>query len=441
MQITSISPSQAAINVSLTENIIVTFDKNIDTDSVDNASITVSTKRKNILQVGLSYTGQPTGVFDTDNFFEEELTGIADGNISVADNVITFTPSERYSPETLYTIYVSTAILDIDGGSLEKIITSSFTTRAQDMEEPLPITYDTTSIIGNNIVFTEIETNDTNAQFYVESTSPQADSFLIISPNISIQMNKDIGSDQTDKISVFKYELLSDYPPVELTSEQYTLTIDDNIISVTLNEEVIATNSIFQVKINKTFMSVDDEGLASDYSFSYITLLDPYYTSTKIMRLKAGSLLNGVDDITLALNIHYSSLEANNLIKPGVNSNIKNKYTLYNALHMTLLNSTANSTSDYIKKQLSEFSITISNKSEVNTYNKLLSEIENWKRTFSSYINFAASAGAFRRGSSTRDIGRMWATNGPGLNTKIYNDDRFVMLWDDMYEEYDPYVS
>ena len=83
-----------------------------------------------------------------------------------------------------------TNIKDINGDSLPKIQTLTFTTRADDMSEPLPKTYNTTNIIGNNLVFSDLPSTTDNP-FYVASTLPKADSFLINSSTIKLKFNNE----------------------------------------------------------------------------------------------------------------------------------------------------------------------------------------------------------------------------------------------------------
>jgi len=444
MQILSTTPAQKGINVGLKQPIAITFDNPIDESTIDVASITVSSKKTNIVKVenGLP---QPGSIFQSDNFFTDEFTGVVEGTISVSGADLIFTPKKLYQAETEYTVTIGSGIASSsDASVLDRIKYFTFTTAAEDLAvESLPeVTQEPVSIIGREIQFDTIQV--ASVDFYVSKTSPKKDSFLVTRKDIKVSFNKDIGADSGSKVAVYRYDLFSDFPPEELTSgTEYTTAVNASDITITLADDAVKENSIYEIVIDKSITSTANNVLTEDFSFSYINELSPYYTSTRLLRLKAGTVLSAVTDINMAMIIHYASLEADEkLSKVNIDDItrklLRSKYALYSAIESILLNNHNYGLADYINKQLAEFSLATSNKSKLKLYNTLLEDVRNFKRMFDSYLNFVASRGYFRKNTTPNDIGRMWRPGArPGLNTKVpsKHSDRMVYVWDTYGEQ------
>ena len=434
MEVLSTSPTQGATNVALDTEISIVFNQAIQSSSVDDASIVVATDKTNLINVSHDGIPQPDDIFHSDDFFSSEFTEIVKGTINVNNDTITFKPLTYLSPNTKYTVYIGTSILGTDDTSLDTIKTLSFTTHEQDIREPLPIEEKLTTIIGTNISFSNSQTSDA---FYVTETTPANESFLIDDDTIIIDFNKDIESSQESLISIYVYDIFSDFPPHKLVqSTDYTVTIVGKTITITLDSSLETIDKVVQVKIDKNFSNTDNETLSSSYSLQFIKQLSVYYSSTKLIKLRAGSILSGITDVNLAMMIFYASLNADMLFE---NTNLslsntaflKKKYALYDTLEMALLNNFAVGINDYVRKQLAEFSIAVSSKTKIELYNKLLDEAKRNKELIKSMIANMGRNGVFNRRSRTSDIGRMWPRNSkPGINSRADTGSRFIMIWD-----------
>lgn len=75
----------------------------------------------------------------------------------------------------------------------------------------------------------------------------------------------------------------------------------------------LSFNSLIVIELDKTIADVDGATLGKDTFLSFSTEYNPYYASVEMLRMEMGSWANLVPDDTIALAIHWSSLEANNI--------------------------------------------------------------------------------------------------------------------------------
>ena len=454
MIITGTTPVNESTNVGLKTPIVITFDVNINPSTVDKSSVIVATNKNSIITIDSSFP-QPVGAFGTDNYFKDGVTAFADGIVSVSTNTITFTPQDLYTASAKYTVTISDTIADVNGNLLGKLLQFSFTTAEIDLAvtETLVSPVVTTKIIGTNISVS----NAVQPAFYVVSSSPTKDSFLVSNSNVSITFNSTVDATALAYIKVYSYDLLSDYPPTQLAAgSDYTISAIGAAVNIVLTVTVLTKNKILQFVVDPSFKSQNGNTLGQQYDFSFVTLMDPYYTSTKILRLKAGSVLSQISDLNLALVIYYASNDIkymtakfdtaqsyNFFVNMGITDDrktrIKTNYAVYASLEMVLMNNFSFGLHDFVKKQLGDLNLSISSKAKIELYNRLIDDVKQWRQSFNSFMNFAVSSGTFSRGSNYRNpaIGRMWM-NGmqPGLNTQMQVGDRFVKVWDEIIEPF-----
>lgn len=72
-------------------------------------------------------------------------------------------------------------------------------------------------------------------------------------------------------------------------------------------------NSLVVIKLHKEIADTDGNTLEDDVYFSFSTEYNPYYASVEMLRMEMGSWASLIPDDTIALAIHWSSLEANNI--------------------------------------------------------------------------------------------------------------------------------
>ena len=76
-------------------------------------------------------------------------------------------------------------------------------------------------------------------------------------------------------------------------------------------------NSLILIQL-KGLKDVDGNELLKDYKLFFTTEYNPFYASVEMLKMEMGSWIENVPDDTIALSIHWSSLEANNItgLKP-----------------------------------------------------------------------------------------------------------------------------
>lgn len=431
MQIVTTTPSNKAVNVSTIAQIVVTYDVAVDVDTVDNSSITVSTKKPNILKQSGNFV-QPDNLFGSDAFFTDAFTAVVEGTVTVSDKVVTFTPKTRYQPNTEYTVYISNNIKGQDASSLLKIASLTFTTAAQDMVDPLPDVPTEERIIGTNLIFA----NNNTSLFQIASTNPKNNSFLMTRDKIVIRFSEEVKS--AAGIQVFAQDIFSDYEPEELEA---TASFSGKTVTITL-PSVNLDNKIVTVAIPEGFESLSGKKFLSEYTFSYVALLTPYYASTKLVRLLAGSVLTDVTDIQIALMLHFASIDADALLSkrtmPGViKARLKEKWALWNAVYNILSNNHRSDIADFVKKDLGEFSLSVSSKSRITLYNKLLDQAKQTISSIKQLLNYSYSNTSFVRSglNRTSDIGRLWDRDDrkPGLNSRTASGVKYKLDWNENY--------
>lgn len=97
-------------------------------------------------------------------------------------------------------------------------------------------------------------------------------------------------------------------------------------ININVKDEVLAKNLKFGLDFNeiividvlKGITSLDGKSsLLQNNTFSFSTEYKPFYCSVEMLRMEMGSWVDLVPDDTLALAIHWSSLEANSITSSG----------------------------------------------------------------------------------------------------------------------------
>ena len=72
-------------------------------------------------------------------------------------------------------------------------------------------------------------------------------------------------------------------------------------------------NSLIVLTLDKTIADTDGNVLTDNEIYSFSTEYNPWYCSTEMLRMEMGSWADLVPDDTIALAIHWSSLEADNI--------------------------------------------------------------------------------------------------------------------------------
>lgn len=103
------------------------------------------------------------------------------------------------------------------------------------------------------------------------------------------------------------------------TSTQGVETILEEVFLVQANDKInnvlsgIDFNSLILIKLSETIESIDGFTLGSEEYYSFSSEYNPFYCSVEMLRVEMGSWTNQIPDDSLALAIHWSSLEADNI--------------------------------------------------------------------------------------------------------------------------------
>lgn len=426
MTIISTIPNNESSTVAFGSDVVIEFDSTIDPLSIDDGSITISYIDPNVGIVDTNNIQQSGGVFLDDDFINAEKNIYVKGSISIIDNTkLVFTPDNLLSPLTKYDVYISDTVADDSQLELGTIYHMSFTTLREDLgSEETPLITELTTVIGTDVIYEGDEV--VIDEFYVSDTYPAQDSFLI-SREATITFNKNIKLAVTieDFVTVYSADLLSDFPEEEVSA---VVTYVDNVITVAPEYE---NNKIYIIRIKADLLSVDEDELGGIYELSYLSIMNPYYISSKLVRMSAGTLLSKHSDLHIASVINYYSNDIDYYLRlysmtTEMRNFIKQKYVLMYTLEALLLNNMNDGLHDSVSKKLADFSLSINSKNKVALYNRLMLSIRDWKAKYEITMT-SMGDGSFVRNKQRfiSDIGRLWprGTNAPAINSTYYPAD------------------
>ena len=94
-------------------------------------------------------------------------------------------------------------------------------------------------------------------------------------------------------------------------------------------------NELITVEVFKGIKSADNKEMLDSEIFSFSSEYNPFYCSTEMLRMEMGSWVDIVPDDSIALAIHWSSIEADNITSKGVISEeyyyARTRYVMYDA--------------------------------------------------------------------------------------------------------------
>jgi len=424
LSVVSISPNNKANDVAVSSSIVITFNKDINPSSVTESSFVIAAKKTSIVNPVGKEMPSGSSLMGTSSFFESEFTAIVEYKATVSGAVVTLFPTQHLSTLTTYTITIGQSIVASDADTLSTVKRSSFTTRDEDISEEVAKNVSSFEISPSIFDSVIAPTQEVNA-FKVVSSTPKDGSFLSKKRVVTLTLNEAPLS--ISGIQVYSELILSDNEP-ELI-EDATIELVGSIITVTIPEDKYSYNTLYSIVFPVNFESVSGKKI-EEYTFQYVGNLNPYHSSTKLLRLKAGGLLSEITDAQLSLLIHLASSEIDSMSRDRVPDVIKAKYTLMTALRESLISNASHSISSSINKKLGEFQIQIDNKSKVDLLNKLLKEIEDWKSSFDGYLVLLSGGNIIKRNPA--NYGRTWSKGMQYSkpNSHIYTGDIFLQLSD-----------
>ena len=425
MNITQSIPSQNSFHVSTLASIMVTFDREIDATSIDQSSITVSTKKVSIFTVDA-----PRGLVDpagTNEFFTSDFVGIVEGVVSLdATNsrILVFKPKFKFQPNTEYEVFIAQGIAGKDASLLSTVYTFKFTTAEVDTAEVLPDIPPSNVIIGTNVFFAG-NSNVPETNPYIVRTFPNNGVSQYTGTTIRFYLSDTVSVSKSD-IEITEMDVFGDIIPEPTTDFIFEYDSTSNLITLTLTP--VPDNSSVTIIVSKSI------GMSKDYILNFTSRLSPYYTTARLVKLKCGTLLTGVPDSTIALMILDASRDVDDYFSKtgGDHSKLKEKFVMFHTIESMLVSYGTSSAADKIKKQLAEFSISIDNSNKIKLYNSLLKEANKFQDELKQWMNFARG-GSFVRGSKSGNykvgINRSWGTGMiPGLNRVVNGK----LVWDEI---------
>lgn len=309
--VTSTSPTSGATEVYTGSQITVTFDQNMDGQSINVGTFVIYDQNLNILPGTVTYS--PT------------------------TQTATFSPSAPLLPRDIFTVVLQGGINGIRTlpdiwGEIYYLnnYTWSFTTNDGRFFEP-PVSI---APSGINVIYPSGVNYGT--QFAVTSTTPAnrqsmldpSGVYLDINglPTLTICFNKPmslgsiLGSGElcaSDPITIFKENILQD-PEVPSAMYPIDLTTSGTWSSIlwqakfTFNSNgVFLPNESINVHIPSTLMSTDGTALGTDYDFFFTTRYNPFYIGAARVKLRLGSIIADIPDDTINRLIYMNSQLAN----------------------------------------------------------------------------------------------------------------------------------
>lgn len=427
MNIISSIPTQNSFNASTIGSVSVLFDTDVNINTIDQSSITVSTKKASIFTVDTPIDlVDPAGV---NNFFTSDHIGIVPGTVSIDSGnarLLVFKPDFKFQVSTEYEVFIAQGIAGTDGSLLSTVYTFKFTTAEEETAENLPDIPVSKVIIGTDVFFGDGYSTAADPNPYITRTFPLSGVSQYTGSTVKFYISGPVSVSKAD-IEVLQIDVFSDLIPEPVSDFSFNYDSTSGLLTLTLSP--VPDNNSVIITLSKSI------GMSKDYVLTFTSRLTPYYTTARLVKLKCGTLLTGVPDSTIALMILDASQDVDDFFSrtPGDHTKLKEKFVMFHTIESMLVSYGSSSGADKFKKQLAEFSISIDNSNKIKLYNALLKEANDFQDALMQWFNFARG-GSFVKGSQSGHykvgINRQWGSAGliPGLNRVL--DGKLV--WDEI---------
>ena len=115
----------------------------------------------------------------------------------------------------------------------------------------------------------------------------------------------------TNLSGIYNYIWTATVNGVVTTKESSFKINEGGLVSVTLPE--LNNNELVVIELNSSIKSLENESLSEHTYLTFSTQYDPFYCSVDMLIMELGPWAENIPHDTLALAIHWSSLEANYL--------------------------------------------------------------------------------------------------------------------------------
>ena len=154
---------------------------------------------------------------------------------------------------------------------------------------------------GGGAVYLGIPSSDT---FSVESTTPDDNATDVISGSVRVEFSDDISTIVDSDISVTAVNFSGLY---DTDTPTYTYTTTGAYLDIDITN--LADSVLYTVTLG-TGVASDLASLSAEYSFSFRTVIDPFYATIRMVRADLGNLIVGVQDSLIEFYIYKYSYEA-----------------------------------------------------------------------------------------------------------------------------------
>lgn len=190
-------------------------------------------------------------------------------------------------------------------------------------------------------------------------------------------------------------------------------------------------NSLILIELDSSIADTDGNILNTNQILSFTTEYNPFYCSTEMVRMEMGSWVDLVPDDTIALAIHWSSLEADNItgVRPSSERyyHARSKFVMYDtALRLFAMPIGTSSPGSGKQKQLGDLLIENGSSLDFNIKDliqELRLERDEWWRVVNA-------GGCIVNGQG---LGPTVATKGGSISEKIKRSREWHDPWNEHY--------
>ena len=226
-------------------------------------------------------------------------------------------------------------------------------------------------------------------------------------------------------------------------TDRWRILVNGEIVEITNNFTVknggtiqalqngLDFNSLILIELDSSIADVDGNILNINQFLSFTTEYNPFYCSVEMVRMEMGSWVDLVPDDTIALAIHWSSLEANNItgVRPSSERyyHARSKFVMYDtALRLFAMPIGTTGSGGGGKKQLGDLLISSGTSLDFNIKNliqELRLERDEWWRVVNA-------GGCIVNGQG---LGPTVATKGGSISEKINRSREWHDPWNEHY--------
>lgn len=314
MQVVSVFPAPQSIGVPLGVNIQVTFDRLVDTTTLNAGTMVVYKKTMvGVDEILIHDTvSASTAVEGTFTFQHDAQKTIA-----------IFNPAGLLSPNSEYTVVLSQEILGQDNSPLDAVYSWKFTTGSEAVVEPPGDTSTTIAFPYRSTPITPLSASTQTFLTLLSASPPHGSSNLPLNTRtITLNFNAPLDSSRFSSAACQLTALPVDGnpgTPASGTLRFAVAVVDEYKLRVVIDLEATPLRVNNKVSLTLTSLfSTTGLTLPAPLEYHFTTQYEPLYGSHIMIRSRIGSYINDLPDETIYLALYLASLEADGLIRSTV---------------------------------------------------------------------------------------------------------------------------